>query len=1109
MWKKLILAFVVGSVLVTTALAGFLYYLVVIEPGDEIQPDNIQRILARESEVYYHDGATKLGVFFDTAHRQYVSYQEIPEDFVMALVAAEDERFFRHFGFDPFGIARAILRNIEAGRVVEGGSTLTQQTAKNLFKRSARSFQEKLKELLYALRLEYHYSKEEIFEFYANQFYVSGTGHGLGVAARYYFDKSHRELTLLESAFIAGSVKRPNFYNPFIQKTEAAAENARNQGRIRLRYVLAKMRQLGMITDTVYQQSLDEELAFKQGRVGYTLDYVMEQVREAVSSNEVLAVLEEHGIDNIATSGVKIVTTVDKELQLQALAMLRSELSRLDVRLRGYNRDEVQGELASLDYPGDTSLQVGAFLFGTIDTVTGSGKDIRLTIDLGKNLGTGVIGSTGLAQLVEALVKYEKNLWAEVGRGDQEKLVALLPPGDRVWVRVVAAGPEVELELARYPLLQGAAIVVQEGAIRGMVGGSDNRFYNRAIQARRTMGSAFKTLVYAAALQLGWNSADLLQNLREVFFFHGKPYFPRPDHHSPFATVSMNWAGVLSENLASVWLLAHLCDHLSPTQFRDLAEHLDLAPKSIDGKEESYRGYQARIRDRHGVVVNRETLRAAAYRQAVTNLETDFIFAGEMGEYQILKKLPYGLNYDAAREELVAQLRQSGTGRGEAERQELELRLSLLGHHFLRLEQSRGEMARLRRTVELGENDPFSLPARGRLWRDEHSGVFSFLSHGEAPYPLRPVAVPELSRHLAALAGDDRSRFWQSIRLESLISVATFDRLVAQLKEEEARFADQLPYSFTVLSQVEDFRLTVSLRYLVHLGQALGIRSPLEPVLSFPLGSSVVTLLEGARMYEALVTGQLITFGSGGGDVGEDALAIIDRIESPDGRVLYRPTPVRTAVVDPKTSLAVAGILENVVKFGTGRGADRTVRLLPGEGDPEAEVASRDLTVPLLGKTGTANNYTNATFLGYVPGIAATGTALAIEGGYAVGVYVGFDDNRQMRRGSTRITGASGALPAWSGIATAILAEQRYLERLDPVDLSFYGLRMVWPELGQSLFQAEPEQGGRLVEPPVALSGSARYQPSILTFGRTTETGRFQPERNYTPFWSQFAGGER
>jgi len=145
------------ALLLTAAVGGGLYYLVVVNPGPEIEEANIEAILGRESPVLYSDGQEKIGVLFQGFHRQYLVYDQIPKKFINALVAAEDNRFFQHSGIDIAGIARAMIANFKAGRIVQGGSTLTQQTAKNLFKRESRSYQAKLKELLYALRLEHHY----------------------------------------------------------------------------------------------------------------------------------------------------------------------------------------------------------------------------------------------------------------------------------------------------------------------------------------------------------------------------------------------------------------------------------------------------------------------------------------------------------------------------------------------------------------------------------------------------------------------------------------------------------------------------------------------------------------------------------------------------------------------------------------------------------------------------------------------------------------------------------------------------------------------------------------------------------------------------------------
>lgn len=1105
-----------ATAVATAVLFGWLYKLVVVEPGEEIQQENIRRILGKESQVYYSDGVTKLGVFFDTAHRQYVTFEEIPKNFVNALVASEDERFFTHIGFDPVGIARAILRNVQAGKVVQGGSTLTQQTAKNLFKRTDRSLQAKLKELLFALRLEYHYPKEKIFEFYANQFYVSGNGHGLGVAARYYFDKKPQELTLAECAFIAGSVKRPNYYNPFIKKTEQGADLAKSRGKTRLEYVLGKMRDLGSVSTSEYNETVAQDLKFNQGKVGYALDYVMELVREAVSSTEVLGALEANDISNIATSGVKIVTTIDRELQERTLSILRKELSHLDVRLRGYERKEVQEEFVGIEYSGDSALREGDFLFGTITGLTGKGKDIQIGVELDKKLGKGLIDATGLSEIVKARVKWQKSLWSEPASGDQDHLVEQLQKGDRVWVSVRAVVDEQTalFDLERYPQVQGGALVMKEGAIRGMAGGTENRFFNRAIQARRTMGSAFKPLVFAAGLQLGWNSADILQNSRNIFVLHGRPYFPRPDHKSPFDWVSMDWAGVHSENLASVWLLAHLCDHLTPLQFREVADNLGMAPKVVDGVEEPYRVYSARIRDRYGIQVNRELLRSAAYRVAVENLETDFIFDGLEAEYKIIKELPYGLNFDRFTEEMDEEVRQKEDTATKLDNEEIAVRKKILANRYVLFHPLREELAAYRlsfekRTEFFREPDPRDRPfgSSAGLYMNRINGEFSFCNPEDtSPYQTR-IDDDRLLTHLQDLSSSEITQFWKKVKLMgSGLTAGTFDKVEEQVEEEYQKLSNALPYSFQVLSQLDDFRITVGLHYIIELAGRLGIKGNLEPVLSFPLGSNVVTLLEATRMYEGLVTGSITTFGGAEQDESNDSLAIIDRIESEEGKVLYQPTVVNKKVIDDKTTLAIGGILENVVKFGTGKTANEKVRLRVDDEGGGAEIVALKLPVPLLGKTGTANNYANASFFGYVPGIAEGGDTMILQDGYAVGVYVGFDNNQPMRRKTNRISGAAGALPAWSEIANVLLREQGYATRLDPVDLSFNGLMIKRKELGQVNVGVATDQGGKVIEPMHQVSFAARNQPAILTFGaKSAETGKFMEERNFQPFWDTTA----
>jgi hypothetical protein len=498
-------------------------------------------------------------------------------------------------------------------------------------------------------------------------------------------------------------------------------------------------------------------------------------------------------------------------------------------------------------------------------------------------------------------------------------------------------------------------------------------------------------------------------------------------------------------------------------------------------------------------------LRAAAYRLAVNNLETDFIFDGLMREYELLKELPYGLDYENFSRDIDKELAQRRTQLSGTEVNELRLRKTLLANHFLLLEPLRNELTIFRSLIEppggAGVADIFDSSGTASLYADRQTGDFYFMRYRDKAGNLVPMDHAELQNHLAWLDDGEKSRFWENIKLNGTLSVAAFDQVAEQLAYEYQKLSDELPYSIEVLSQLEDFRITVGLYYLIRLAEQLGINSSLEPVLSFPLGSNVVTLLEATRMYEGLVTGQIAGFGDGQKEESDDSMAILDRIESAEGEILFQPKPVRKQVVDAKVSMAIGNILENVVKFGTGRAANNDVGFPGGGQGSGAKIAELNLSVPLLGKTGTANNYTNASFFGYLPGLTEIGGAMTLQGGYAVGVYVGYDNNDPMRRNSSRISGSAGALPAWSQIVNILLNEQDYANRLDPVDLTFYGLGIKREDLGQLNVAVEPEQGGKLIEPVVEVSDRARFQPSILTFGGKTESGRLVLERNFQPFW--------
>ena len=1120
MLKKLFYATAVLSALtIIVSLCAF-FWLVVFSPGEQVKQKNIEKILSMESPVYYSDGQNKIGVYFQEAHRQYIQYDEIPEAFINAIIAAEDNNFFKHFGFDIPGVMRAMLANIKAGKIVQGGSTLTQQTAKNLFKRKDRSLKSKLTELLHALRLEYHYPKEKIMEFYANQFYVSGNGHGLGVAAQYYFDKTVAELNTLECVFIAGSVKRPNYYNPFIKGDEETADLAIKRAKQRSAYVLGQMLKLGMISPGAYEDYMEQEIAFKQGQMFFPLNTLMDFVKKGLSAPEVEEALAAHGIDNIATSGVRIYTTVEKELQDQAFYSLRKELSRLSIRLKGYMHEELQQYYGSLVQAGDLDLHDGAFFFGTVTAIDISANPL-ITVSLGKpdsikNL-TGTVVRPGLLPVVDSLVKWEKNRWTEPGEQDLQKFLKGFKVGDKIFVsvrQIDRSNNSILLDLEKYPEIQGGLIGLRDGTIRFMVGGMENRFFNRAVSAKRPMGSAIKPLVYTAALQLGWDSIDKLDNDRNLFVYQKQAYFPRPDHDSPHKQVSMSWAGVHSENVATVWLLYHLCDQLTPAQFKELISHLDLSPRDY----ESHAGYRQRLRDTLGILVDEEQIYRAAFRQAVIDLEADLIFSGRLDEYRYLKKMQYGADFEFFLEEienLEGPEYEEETRRQRQIDAEKNIRQEILKNNYLHHIKLSQEIDFLR--ASLSGKLQLSRTAApemflGRFYHDRLNDIFIYASAPVEDASWQMLSPADIQKELRPLSfarfrKNFQDNFWNNILLEGKISLSTLQTLSEAVQAEFAYLSSLPPYSFEVLSLIPDFRVLAGLRYVTALGRAFNIKSELEPVLSFPLGSNVISLLETARIYQAITMGH-ITLSSSDNSI--DELAIIDRIENAEGETIFEPVRKNIKVVDARTSLALSDILENVVKFGTGRYAHANVRLHSRDPEIERQLKQFNLPVPIMGKTGTANRFRNSAFAGVIPGPHSGQNGFATKNGYTVAAYVGFDNNDPMVRNNTHITGASGALPVWTRMANSILLEKEFGAELDLVDLAFSfdpitgqtGLRLIQPNLEQKSIPVNRGNGLPLRAQYGSTDSANSTDAKVLSFGTILPSGEIKPNRTFQPFWS-------
>jgi hypothetical protein len=287
MWKTFL--GLLGILILSLGISGYFYAPKAwdswIGPADQaFAPDAIRAKLATGSLLYYRDQKTVLAAMDKGAERQYVPISQIPQFLIHAVLSAEDERFFEHPGFDWRGITRAAWTNLWAGEVVMGGSTITQQTAKNLFGREERSFAAKWLELKQALKLEHHYSKYQILEFYLNQFHVAGIGRGAGLAGLYYFQKPLHQLNQHELLFVAASLQGPSLFDPFRQKDSQAQKHASQRAQNRMAWILGRMQALNYLDSLQTQQILQQPLRFQQGKLDRKSHFAYKWIWEGILS---------------------------------------------------------------------------------------------------------------------------------------------------------------------------------------------------------------------------------------------------------------------------------------------------------------------------------------------------------------------------------------------------------------------------------------------------------------------------------------------------------------------------------------------------------------------------------------------------------------------------------------------------------------------------------------------------------------------------------------------------------------------------------------------------------------------------------------------------------
>jgi penicillin-binding protein 1A len=455
----------------------------------------------------FHAGDGRLLAEYASEKRVFVPIDAMPKIVIKAFVAAEDKNFYDHLGIDVIGITRAAIQNLEnlgSRKRLIGASTITQQVAKNFLLTNEVSIERKIKEALLAVRIERALSKDRILELYLNEIFLGQRSYGVAAAAMNYFDKSLDELDLVEIAFIAGLPKAPNNYHP-VRKPEAAVE--------RRNYVLRRMAEDSFITEAAMRAAMAApiEMRDRDRSQLVTAPFFAEEVRREIA--------ERYGEDSLYEGGLSVRATVDPRLQAIADRALRAGLTGYD-RRHGW-----RGPVARIELDGDWRRR----LAGVIAPPGLSPWRLAAVLEVGPTearigLADGPHGRISLAELTWARSWQEnQRLGPEVRRPDQ-----VLAPGDVVAVERLAdiedAAPSDpahpvppaadEFGLRQVPDVEGAVVAMDPhtGRVLAMAGGWSfaGSQFNRATQAHRQPGSAFKPFVYLAALEHGYTPASLI-----------------------------------------------------------------------------------------------------------------------------------------------------------------------------------------------------------------------------------------------------------------------------------------------------------------------------------------------------------------------------------------------------------------------------------------------------------------------------------------------------------------------------------------------------------------------------------------------------------------------
>jgi penicillin-binding protein 1A len=518
---------ILAAALVLGVPAGFIFAHAVRVPMvkslEDYQPAIITRIYDRNGVGFAEYAIQK---------RIVVTKRDISPWLYKAILATEDADFIQHGGINPKALVRAAIKDIIARRKVEGASTLTQQLAKQVFLTPEKSFRRKLNEAFLAVEIEKNFTKDQIFELYANQVYLGHGAYGVEQASRLYFGKHAKDLTIPEAATIAGLIRSPMPTSPITHPDKALA---------RRNHVLHRMLEEHFIKPEQYRQALNAPIVLgtykeEAPRVGA---YFSEEIRQYIEHNE------KFGVENLYQRGLKVYSTLDFRIQQAAEVALQRGLRSWD-RRRGFRK------------PSRNLVSEG------IDPATY--KDPSWSNDpLGPDkLYTAVVMGIDKSGVVARVNREQIALPPQSFAWTQRKsMEGVLRRGDVIYVRI-DEDPKTHArtwKLDQLPQVQGAVVVldVKSGEVRALVGGYDFQMskFNRAIQSRRQTGSSFKPFVYGAAFEKGLTPADTLFDAPIAIPVGNQIYAPKNYHGKYAGIVTIQRALELSINIPAVktWMM--------------------------------------------------------------------------------------------------------------------------------------------------------------------------------------------------------------------------------------------------------------------------------------------------------------------------------------------------------------------------------------------------------------------------------------------------------------------------------------------------------------------------------------------------------------------------